>query len=171
MLSLRHLQNPVFINLTSQLLLCSPVFPENPRSELSTHLVPSVSTGATCSLQGYKQVWGLPRWLSGKESPCQCRRWKHVFEPWVRKIPWRRKWQSTPVFLPGESHGQRSLMGYGPWGPKESDTTEHLSTHTQAGLRGFCTESLKVPVQSSFSDTRLNKHSFLMGYRKDVSGS
>ena len=39
-------------------------------------------------------------------------------DPWVGKIPWRRKWQSTPVFLPGESHGQRSLMGYSPWGCK-----------------------------------------------------
>ena len=48
------------------------------------------------------------------------------FDPWVRKIPWRRKWQSTPVLLPGESHGGRSLVGYSPWGRKESDTTERL---------------------------------------------
>jgi len=41
------------------------------------------------------------------------------FDPWVRKTPWRRKWQPTPVFLPGESHGQRSLAGYSPWGHKE----------------------------------------------------
>ena len=46
------------------------------------------------------------------------------FDPWVGKIPWRRRWQPTPVFLPGESHGQRSLEGYSPWGCKESDTTE-----------------------------------------------
>ena len=45
----------------------------------------------------------------GKESACQCRRCE--FDPWVGKIPWRRKWQPTPVFLPGESHGQRSLVG------------------------------------------------------------
>ena len=45
------------------------------------------------------------------------------------EIPWRRKWQPTPIFLPGESHGQRSLMGYSPRGPKESDTTERLSMH------------------------------------------
>ena len=45
------------------------------------------------------------------------------FDPWVRKIPWRRKWQPTPVFLPGKSQGQRSLAGYSPWGHKESDTT------------------------------------------------
>ena len=55
---------------------------------------------------------GLP---SSKES-CQWRR--HEFEPWIGKILWRRKWQSTPVFLPGKSHGQRSLMGYSPWGCK-----------------------------------------------------
>ena len=41
------------------------------------------------------------------------------FDPWVRKIPWRRKWQPAPVFLPGESHAQRSLVGYSPWGQKE----------------------------------------------------
>ena len=50
------------------------------------------------------------------------------FDPWVRKIPWRRAWQPTPVFLPEESHGQRSLAGYSPWGHKELDATERLST-------------------------------------------
>ena len=51
---------------------------------------------------------GLPRWLSGKEFACQCRRRRRC-GPWVRKTPWRRKWQWTPVFLPGKSHGLRSL--------------------------------------------------------------
>ena len=54
------------------------------------------------------------------------------FDPWVGKIPWRREWQPTPVFLPGEFHGQRSLEGFSPWGHKESDTaevTEHTGTH------------------------------------------
>jgi len=46
------------------------------------------------------------------------------FSHWVRKIPWRRAWQPTPIFLPGESHGQRSLVGYSPLGCKESDMTE-----------------------------------------------
>ena len=50
------------------------------------------------------------------------------FEPWVGKIPWRKKWQPTPVLLPGEFPGQRSLEGYRPWGSTESDTTERLST-------------------------------------------
>ena len=59
---------------------------------------------------------GLPWWLSGKESACQCRR--HEFDPGVRKIPRRRKGQPTPVSLPGKSHGQRSLVGYSPWGHK-----------------------------------------------------
>ena len=62
---------------------------------------------------------------SGKEPTCQCRRHKRCkFDPWVRKIPWSRAWQPTPVFLPGEFCGQRSLVGYSPWGRKESYTTE-----------------------------------------------
>ena len=52
----------------------------------------------------------LPKWLSGKEFICQGRRCGS--HPWVGKIPWRGKWQPTPVFLPGEFHGQRGLAGY-----------------------------------------------------------
>ena len=53
--------------------------------------------------------------LMVKNAPCQCRRHKRRgFNPWVRRIPWRREWQPSPVFLPGESHGQRSLAGYSP---------------------------------------------------------
>ena len=59
---------------------------------------------------------GLPRWLSGKESICQCRR--PDFDPWVKKIPWRREWQPTPVSLFGKSRGQRRLEGCSPWGCK-----------------------------------------------------
>jgi len=50
------------------------------------------------------------------------------FNSWVRKIPWRRKWQPTPVFLPRESHGQRSLVGYSPWSWNELGMTEQLTT-------------------------------------------
>ena len=68
---------------------------------------------------------GFPGGTSGKESTCQCRKWKsHRFNPWVCKSPWRRAWQLTPVLLPGESYGQRSLMGYSPRSHKDSDTTE-----------------------------------------------
>ena len=57
---------------------------------------------------------GFPAGISGKEPTCQCRRHKrHGFDPWVRKIPWKMAWQPTPVFLPGESHGQRSWAGFG----------------------------------------------------------
>ena len=73
---------------------------------------------------------GLPRWRSGRESARQCRRCKRRgFSLWVGKIPWRRKWQSTLVFLPGKFHGQRNLVGYSSWGHKETDTTEHACTH------------------------------------------
>ena len=62
-----------------------------------------------------KPIYGFPVGPSGKEPTCQCRRHKRCrFDPWVRKIPWRKAWQPTPVFLPGESHGQRSLAGYSP---------------------------------------------------------
>src|SRR5574337_155407 len=72
----------------------------------------------------------LPRCLSGKDSTCQCRRRRRGgFNPWVRKIPWRRKWQPTPVLLPGKSHGQSSLVGCSPRGHEESDTTERLHFH------------------------------------------
>ena len=68
----------------------------------------------------------FPRWLSSKESACQCRRHRRCrFNPWVRKIPWRRKWQLTPVFLPGKFHRQRTLAGYSPWGLKVLDMTEY----------------------------------------------
>ena len=60
-----------------------------------------------------------------KESICQCRRLK--FHPWVRKSPWRREWLPTSVFLPREIHGQRSLVGYSPWGCEESDMKEQLT--------------------------------------------
>ena len=64
----------------------------------------------------------FPGGASGKEPTCQCRRFKrHEFDPWVWKIPWRRSAQPTPVFLPGESHGQRSLAGYSPRTCKELD--------------------------------------------------
>ena len=53
------------------------------------------------------------------------------FDPWVGKIPWRRPQQPTPVFLPGESLGQRNLAGYSPWDCKESDTAEQLGIHTR----------------------------------------
>ena len=64
---------------------------------------------------------GFPGGASGKEPACQCRRLKSCgFDLWVGKMAW----QALPVFLPGETHGQRSLLGYSPWGHTESDMTE-----------------------------------------------
>ena len=80
-------------------------------------------------------LW-LPRWLCNKESACQCRRLR--FNPWAKKIPWRRKWHPLPVSLAGESHGPRSLVGYSPWGSKESDTTWLLSTQAHMPLLASC---------------------------------
>ena len=62
---------------------------------------------------------------SGKEPACQCRRYRRCgFDLWVGKRPWRREWQPSPVFFPGETQRQRSLVGYSPWGHKELHTTE-----------------------------------------------
>ena len=77
----------------------------------------------------------IPWWLSSKESACQCR--KPELDSWLGKIPWRRKWQPTPVFLPGESHEQRDLVGYSPRGHKESDTTEQLNNNTSSSHSVF----------------------------------
>ena len=59
-----------------------------------------------------------------KEPACKCRRQRPGLDPWVGTIPWRRAWRPTPVLLPRESHGQRSLVSCSPWGCKESETTE-----------------------------------------------
>ena len=76
-------------------------------------------------------VTGLPRWNSGTESAWQCRRCKRWgFDPWVGKIPRRRKWQPTTLLWLEIFHGQRSLAGYSLWDHKESDMTERISMHT-----------------------------------------
>ena len=80
---------------------------------------------------------GFPDGVSGKEAACQCKRHKrHGSDPWVWEIPWHRKWQPIPVFLPEESHEQGSLLGYSPWGRKESNMIEHKSPSSDV-LVGF----------------------------------
>ena len=94
-----------------------------------------------------KHNMGLPWWLSGQGSACLFRR--HRFNPWGGKSPWRRKWQPTPVFLPGESHGQRSLVGCRQQGCKESEITEpqegrrYLRFHIHGGSLQI-TSSIRV---------------------------
>ena len=86
----------------------------------------------------HNALTGLPCDSVGKESACnardclQCRRPR--FDPWIRKIPWRRKWQASPGSLPRKSHGQRSLVGYSSWDCKESDTTEQLNHQSTNAL-------------------------------------
>ena len=101
-------------------------------------------------------IWAS-QWRSGREYVCQRRRRKrHGFDSWVGKIPWGRKWQASPIFLPRKFHGQRSLAGYSPWGCKELDMTEQLKIHlcqrSQDGslIPSYFTSvlSLKVKVKS-----------------------
>ena len=114
------------------------------------------------NLQGVSTVaWELYRgskmlsdtwWLGGKESICQGRRLG--FEPWVGKIPWRRKRQPTPIFLPGKSHGQRSLAGHSPQSCNESDTTEH------AHICSIIFETSRAPRRAFPSQCKSNPRSF-----------
>ena len=92
----------------------------------------------------------LPRWLSGKEYPCHCRRHKrYQFHPWVGKIPRRRAWQLTPVFFLGESYGQKSLVGCSPKSRKESDMTESTA-------HWLFTRLLSLLTKSSHPETLIN---------------
>ena len=97
---------------------------ENPRDGeawwAAVYGVTESRTWLTQLSRGSMWVYSLSRWLSSKESVCQwkrCRR--HGFDPWVGMIPRSRKWQPTPVFLPGKPHGKSSLVGYSPPGCKE----------------------------------------------------
>ena len=74
-------------------------------------------------------IWGFPGGSDSKESACDVR---PGFDPWVGKIPWRRKWLLTPVFLPGESHGQRSLASYSPWDSKSRTWLSDSTITTEA---------------------------------------
>ena len=98
--------------------------------------------------------------------------WETRLDPWVRKIPWRREWLYTPIFLPGEFNRQRSLVGYSPWGHKESDTTEQLrlslSFHKKPTFRPMASNDLpEVCVRGGYgpqvyllTQQTLSTHSF-----------
>ena len=107
---------------------------------------------------------GFPGGARGKEPTCQCRRPKrHRLDPWVRKIPWRKEWQPTAVFLPGESHGQKSLAGYSPWGHRRVRrlSTQHtweienisLIVQNFCGQRWFCQGSDGYYVKTGLFST------------------
>ena len=93
--------------------------------------------GSELQLAPYEGL-GFPGGTSGKESTCRGSRHKRCgFDPWVGKMPWRRKWQPTPVFLPGKFHGHKGLAGYSPWSYKESNMTERVNAYHIA-MRSHC---------------------------------
>ena len=101
----------------------------------------------------------VPWWRSGKESASLCRtRW---FNPRVGKIPWKRRWQPTPIFLPGKAYGQGSLVGYSPQDGKESETMEWLGTHTRPH-QPSALYALGIPDFFFQSPGRNGHHSFHM---------
>ena len=98
-----------------------------------------------CSLSWAAQVAPWLKKIKKKKSACQCRRCRTGgFDPWVGKIPWRRKWQPTLLFLPEKSHGQRSLEGYSPWGCKVRHDRAHMQFKLLLGL-GSCSHHHPLP--------------------------
>ena len=86
---------------------------------------------------------GFPGGSVVKNLPAVQETWRHRFNPWVRKIPWRRKWQPAPVFLPGQCHEQRSLAGYSAWGGQALDSAEHAHTQLEAALEAVSVLTLR----------------------------
>ena len=110
-----------------------------PRVGIETSQPSDISTNSLSGISFQSllfTIMGFPGGALGKGSACNARdAGRRGFDPWVRKIPWKRAWQPTPVFLSKKFHGQRSLEGYSPWICKESDMTEQPNMH--AGIYHF----------------------------------
>ena len=130
--------NPTFAPYTSEMAVefwpfCISLFISRPAAHARGLLLVAYSFFVFCYWR--RCLFGCKHWYS----VClQCGR--PGFNPWVRKILWRRKWQHTPVLLPGKSHGQSSVVGYSPRGRKESDTTERRHFHFH------CSKGSQVPA-------------------------
>ena len=117
-----------------------PLF-SNPQTSVQCLIYRTRSTNL-CQINSWSSSWsictliwtkvGIPWWLTVRNLPSMQ---GPGFDPWVWKTTWRRAWQSTPGFLPGEFHGLRSLVGYSPCGHKESDTTEWLTHGPKSNLK------------------------------------
>ena len=135
------------ITIPWELSASCPSPPPPHRSPLSSDLLLPVAAAASSFFPPFSvftHVSVLPRWLS-KESTCNRR---PSFHPWVRKVPWRRQWQPTPVFLPGESHGQRSLVGHSPgvtWSRAWlGDSQQHVCTSPSSVFLTFALSFIKT---------------------------
>ena len=140
---------------------------------MATFLLPSMEERerTLVSSSSYKDTNPICEYLTGsdgKESAWQCRICKRRrFDPWVRKIPWRRKWQPTIVFLPGEYHGQRSLAGYSPWDHKESDMTE-LLTPLWSHLNPIISQRFHLQIPSPWGLKLLDFDETHFVHRRDI---
>ena len=103
---------------------------------------------------------GFPGGTSSKEPGCQCRRHKRCeFDPWVQKIPWRSAWQPTPVFMPEESCGPRSLVGYGSQCHKGLDVKKQLSSHAcTIELHLILNRIITIPAQNLYDSNARSEH-------------
>ena len=134
-----------------------------------------------CPLQIFHQYSRVPRWHSGKESTCWCKR--RGSNPWVRKIPWRRTWQPTPVFLPGKFPWTEEPVGYSPWAAKiqmQLSNWAHTHTYIKVLLQMLkkpeafgnlnrpssvgCNPLLPLPVQPIYDPRWFCKSCWVVGY-------
>ena len=136
-------------NYSSLTWLYKAEFPETGKPLYPSHLISSPCDPLT-AMQQRKNTRGWCGWTRLRNIG------EPEFNPWIRKIPWSRKWELTPVFLPGKSCGQKRLAGDNPWGHKESNTTECL-THTYQPLPGtvFPASSLLPTLSLSASGNLL----------------
>ena len=128
-------------------MCCRVRAPSLPHCRQSYHLSPQGSFKTQYSqINKYIDI-GFPGGTSSKKKnpPANEEKMRHRFNPWVRMFPWRRAWQPTPVLLPGESYGQRSLAGYCPWGHQESDMTEQVTLSLISATLLTRTKRLKQP--------------------------
>ena len=112
---------------------------------------------------------GIPSDASSKEPTCQCRRHKRRrFDPWLGKIPWRRVWQPTTVFLPRESLGQRSLAGCSPWGRTKSDTTQSTQHNGDADIENRPMDWSLGEEEEGGTEGETNMETYTLPYFKQI---
>ena len=128
---------PSSVRLLADFLPCVRILHRSPRSKVFIPLDAVTHTHSSQTQQGEDQKEAKVKEDKNRTAG---------FNPWVGKTPWRREWHPTPVLVPGESHGGRSLVGYSPWGRKESDTTEQLHFHFSLSCIG---EGNGNPLQCS----------------------
>ena len=148
---MQHVESSWIRDQTCLLHWQADSWPLSHQGSISFHILSVVHLKLISVCIRYPGASPVAKWLKKKKKVhLQCRRCG--CDPWVWKIPWRRAWLPTPVFLPGEPHGHRSLVGYGPWGCKELDMTEVTEPRGGGIKNSFCSSFISLPLTSDNQD-------------------